>query len=123
MRRFMLSLAAGLALCAGIASAEPNQGFGNGNIDPSNRQYVGLSRPDAHGQSRHAFGQAGAAFGSHAGARGSRAFVSQTGNNNSATINQRGNNKSATVIQRGNDTEVIINQHGDGPGGAWVVTW
>ncbi|MEQ8292576.1 MAG: curlin repeat-containing protein [Roseovarius sp.] len=126
MRRFMLPLAAGLALCAGLASADPSDrvmGITTGQYAHSqSRENVGWT-----GGGVNAFGQAraqngGVVFGKTR-AQGSRAHVTQTGRNNSATINQRGNNKTATVVQRGNDTEVIINQHGEGPGGAWVVTW
>ena len=124
MPRFTLSLAAALTLCAGIAAAEPSNYGGYANTDPSDRQYVGLSRQQTYGQTRQtdSWAQSGARFG-QARAQGSRANVTQTGPNNGAPIRQRGNNKRATVIQRGNDTDVTIDQHGEGPGGALVVTW
>lgn len=114
MTRFLLPLAAGLALCAGIASA-----------DPSDRT-VGITNNHVmYGQTRQSAGWAktgGTAFG-HARAQGSRASVVQSGRNNSATVRQRGNNKRAAVIQRGNDTDVVVDQHGEGPGSALVITW
>ncbi|MEQ8895857.1 MAG: curlin repeat-containing protein [Roseovarius sp.] len=125
MFRFMLPFAAGLALCAGIASADPSDrvvGITNGQaVYGQSRENVGW------GQNTAAFGQAraqnGGALIGNRRAQGSRAHVSQSGRNNSATVNQRGNNKTAIVVQRGNDTDVIVNQHGEGRGGAWVVTW
>ena len=126
MRRFMLPLAAGLALCAGLASADPSDrvvgitsgqavyGYSNENAGWSS----GGQR--ASGQT---WGRNGGAIFGNARPQGSRASVTQTGRNNSATIRQRGNNKQATVIQRGNDTDVTIDQHGKGPGGALVLTW
>ncbi|MDM8168639.1 curlin repeat-containing protein [Roseovarius sp.] len=126
MRRFMLPFAAGLALCAGIASADPSDrvvGITTGQYSHSqSRENVGWT-----GGGANAFGQArtrnGAALFGNARPQGSRATVVQAGNNNSATVRQRGNNKRATVIQRGNDTDVTIDQHGEGPGGALVLTW
>ena len=124
MSRFTLSLAAGLALCAGIASADPSDrvvGITNGQaMYGQSRENVGWTGSNAFGQARAQ--NAGAIFG-RARTKGSRATVVQTGNNNTATVSQRGNNKRATVVQRGNDTHVTIDQHGEGPGGALVFTW
>lgn len=126
MRPFMLPLAAGLALFAGIATADPSDrvvGITRGQaVYGQSQENAGWSGGGQaqYGQTRARTG--GTAFG-HASTQGSRAVVSQTGRNNSATVRQRGNNKTATVLQRGNDTDVTVNQHGEGRGGALVVTW
>lgn len=123
MTRFTLLLAAGLGLCAGFAAADPSNRGVNPQVSPEDRPY--LAAHAVHNGYPRARGTNGLARHGLAGQprNGSRTRVVQTGTNNSATITQRGSNKTAVVVQRGSDTEVIINQHGDGPGGAWVMTW